>query len=53
MCCGDEVVLAGANDSNMGETQGKRQTLKGAKSASVQVGDGDEVPAQFLRWVLQ
>jgi hypothetical protein len=36
------VVLAGANDSNMGETQGKRQTLKGAKSASVQVGDGDE-----------
>ena len=54
--CGDEVVLAKANDSNdskMGATQGKRQPLKGTKSASVQVGDGDEVPAQFLRWVLQ
>jgi hypothetical protein len=38
--CGDEVVLGGANDSGdtMGATQGKRQALKGTKSASVQVG---------------
>jgi hypothetical protein len=40
--CGDEVVLAGANDDNMGATQRKRQALKGRKMASVHVGDGDE-----------
>jgi hypothetical protein len=42
--CGDEVVLAGGNDpgENMGATQGKRQALKGRKSASVQVGDGGQ-----------
>ena len=28
--------------SNIGATQRKRQTLKGTRSASVQVGDGDE-----------
>ena len=42
--CGDEVVLPGANDSGdtIGATQGKRQLLKGTKSASMQVGDGEE-----------
>jgi E3 ubiquitin-protein ligase CHFR len=42
--CGDEVIMAAANDSgdDMGATQGKRQLLKGTKSASVQVGNGDE-----------
>jgi hypothetical protein len=42
--CGDEVVLAGGNESGdtAGATQEKRQALKGRKSGSVQVGGGDE-----------
>ena len=41
--CGDELLLAGADPGNtMGATQGKKQALKGTKSASVQVGDRDE-----------
>ena len=34
--CGDEVVMAGGNDSgdNMGATQGKRRALKARESAS-------------------
>jgi hypothetical protein len=44
LCCGDEVLLTGANDygDDMGVTQEKRQPLKETKSVSMQVGDGDE-----------